>query len=81
MQNGNPHGLHAARRSSATSCSTENTKTGPQNYAVTGGHTIQVHGKSQRTSLINKNIVTIQNLIRKIASSMLSFCSCGYFAK
>ena len=54
MQNGNPHGLHAARRSSATSCSTENTKTGPQNYAVTGGHTIQVHGKSQRTSLINK---------------------------
>ncbi|MBO5347616.1 MAG: hypothetical protein J6A45_05740 [Lachnospiraceae bacterium] len=49
-----PHGLHAARRSSATSCSTENTKTGTQNYADTGGHTIQVHGKSQRTSLINK---------------------------
>ena len=27
-----------------------------------------------------KNIVTIQNPIRKIAAWQLSFCSCGYFA-
>ena len=34
-----------------------------------------------KTGFIHTIFVTIQNPIRKIASSKLSFCSCGYFAK
>ena len=39
-----------------------------------------IWNKERLAVVFNKKNVTIQNPIRKIASSMLLFCSCGYLA-